>query len=308
MSIPGPTGVLGLDPDKCLQRNKVASLRNLAEAAPVRLGGGSGLRFFASGTPEGTLIDSIGEIPKEDDEILALIHKMQPQGAEPLKREQVFWHVCEAANSNYVSDRHIFLGSSTLMNIAKGGIQGVAFMNSHRTGGFSTESELPFGRTCGARYEQYMTPDGQIFDRTLLLFYMLQGSKPVGLSGPDTDEINRMILGGVLKDVSVGIGPGVMGTRLCDVCGNEYYSRDCPHYAGSSYDMTEEQRQAQVRRGVLRGVATYTLNHWEIGEVSGVYDGAVPGAGFAKFHEALRAGTLPEDVLSELSQVYAAYL
>jgi hypothetical protein len=290
MSIPGPTGVLGLDPDKCLQRNKVASLRNLAEAAPVRLGGGSGLRFFASGTPEGTLIDSIGEIPKEDDEILALIHKMQPQGAEPLKREQVFWHVCEAANSNYVSDRHIFLGSSTLMNIAKGGIQGVAFMNSHRTGGFSTESELPFGRTCGARYEQYMTPDGQIFDRTLLLFYMLQGSKPVGLSGPDTDEINRM------------------GTRLCDVCGNEYYSRDCPHYAGSSYDMTEEQRQAQVRRGVLRGVATYTLNHWEIGEVSGVYDGAVPGAGFAKFHEALRAGTLPEDVLSELSQVYAAYL
>lgn len=308
MSINGPQGIPGFNAEKCEQRNRIASLRNLQEAAPVRLSGSNGMKLFASAAPEGVLIDSWGDLPVDNKEALTRIQKFQPSGADPLEEDQVWIHYIESANSNYISDRNVFLGSGTLLNIAKAGVAGIAFMNSHRTGSFSTESELPFGRTFSGRYEQYMASNGDIFERTLQGFYMLRGSKPVGMSGPDTDEFHKMIDGGVLKDVSVGIGPGQMGTRICDVCGNEYYSRDCVHYSGSTYEMSEDQKAAQIRRGVLRGVATYTLENWEQGEVSGVYDGAVPGAGFAKAYEALQAGSLPESFLTELATAYAAYL
>lgn len=270
--------------------------------------GAGGMRLFGSQVPEGILLDSKGDLPATEEEALTRIRALQPAGADPLGLDDIYIHYPEAANSNYISDRFVFLGSGTLANIATGGILGVAFMNSHRTGGFSSESELPFGRTFAGRYEQYMTPTGQIFERSILGFYMLRGSRPTGDSGPSTDEIHRMIQGAVLRDVSVGIGPGVLGTRICDVCGNVYYSRDCEHYAGSTYGMSQDQKTAQISRGVLTGVATYTLENWEIGELSGVYDGAVPGAGFAKAHEALQSGLLPDDAAAELALVYAAYL
>lgn len=308
MSKNGLQAIAGFSTEKCEQRNKIASLRNLQEAAGVRLSGSNGVNLFASEAPTGTLIDSTGDVPKDDAEALTRIRLLQPSGAKPLEQDEIFVHYCEAANSNYVSDRYMFLGSGTLSNIAKCGIAGIAFMNSHRTGGFSSESELPFGRTFCGRYEQYLAEDGQLFERTLIGLYMLRGSKPTGESGPSTDELHRMINGGVLKDVSVGINPAILGKRVCDVCGAEYWGGDCPHYAGSTYQMSEEQKTAQIRRGVLSGVATYSLEDWEMGEVSGVYNGAVPGAGFAKAHAALSSGILPENIATELATAYAAYL
>lgn len=308
MSITGPQGIPGFSQENCEQRNRVASLRNLQEAAGVRLSGSNGVKLFAAEAPAGTMIDSVGDLPKDDAEALSRIRLLQPHGAKPLDDSDIFIHYCEAANSNYIFDRYMFLGSRTLANIAKCGIVGIAFMNSHRTGGFSSQSELPFGRTFCGRYEQYLAPDGQIFDRTLQGFYMLQGSKPTGESGPSTDTLHKMIDGGVLKDVSVGIHPGVDGRRICDVCQADYYGGDCPHYAGSTYQMSDQQKAAQVRRGVFSGVATYTLENWTQGELSGVYDGAVPGAGFAKAYQALSSGILPENVATELATAYAAYL
>lgn len=308
MSTTTPQGIPGFSQEKCEQRNRIASLRNLQEAAGVRLSGSNGVNLFASDAPTGTLIDSTGELPKDDAEALSRIRLLQPPGAKPLEENEIYLHYCEAANGNYISDRYMFLGSRTLSNIAKCGIAGIAFMNSHRTGGFSSESELPFGRTFCGRYEQYLAPDGQIYERTLVGLYMLRGSKPTGESGPSTDELHRMIDGGVLKDVSVGINPGLLGKRVCDVCGAEYWGGDCPHYAGSTYQMSEQQKATQIRRGVLSGVATYTLDDWDMGELSGVYNGAVPGAGFAKAHAALTSGILPENVATELATAYAAYL
>lgn len=301
MSIPG------LNPARCAHRNALMSLRG-KEAAPVRLFG-SAERFFARETPGGILIDEAGDLPTTREESLARIRAMQPPGAEPLKDEEVFLHFCESANSNFVTDRFMFLGSTTLLNIAKAGEAGVAFMNMHRSGDFSTPGELPYGRTFAGRYEQYLLEDGQIFERAIQGVYMLSGMKPAGDQGPDSDTIHRLIQAGIVSDVSVGISRGAAGWRRCDVCQNNYdRSSECGHYAGSLYNVTPEDQERQKARGVLGGQATYTLEDWEQSEVSAVYDGAVPGAGFAKAHDALEAGTVPEPYAAQLHALLAAHI
>ncbi len=305
----------GFAADKCARRNKYAALQSF-EAAPVRLGG-SGVGRVA--LPEGAmLIDSAGDLPerKDTEGILSAVNGLLPEGMEPLAPADLYYHPIEAASGRFISDRYAFLHETTLRNIASGGARGVAFMNSHRTGGYSTESELPFGKTAAGRFEQWLLPDGEVFERALLGFYMLRGIAPTGASGPDTDTLDRMIRGGVLQDVSVGLGAGVFGRALCDVCGQEY--RRCPHYAGTTTtynartdsfgQMTEEEQEAQRRRGVPTGRASYTLYDYEIGEVSGVYDGAVPGAGFSKGFEMFTAGRLPERAAVEFADAFGHLL
>lgn len=302
-----PATIPGLDPALCAHRNAIMSLRG-KEAAHIRLFG-SCERFFARETPAGFLIDSWGELPKDREASLARVHAMQPPGAEPLGDEEVFLHFCESANSRFVSDRFMFLGSGTLLNIAKAGEVGVAFMNMHRSGDFSTPGELPYGRTFAGRYEQYLQEDGTLFERAIQGVYMLSGMKPAGDSGPDSDTIHRLIQAGIVSDVSVGLARGPEGWRRCDVCQNNYdRGGECGHYAGSLYNMSPEDQERQKARGVLGGQATYTIEDWEQSEVSAVYDGAVPGAGFAKAYQALEAGSVPEPYASQLNALLAAHV
>ena len=308
-------GVPGFNAAKCAQRNRIAALRHQLETASLRFAGGSSLGRIAL-SAQSLLLSEYGELPK-DGEALSAINALLPDGAGALTEGDVFVHFCEAASSRFISDRYCFLDGSTLVNIAKGGAVGVAFMNSHRTGGYSTESELPFGKTFAGRYEAVMDQEtGQVLERALLGFYMLQDCAPTGSAGPDTTTLDRMIRGGVLQDVSVGLTPGTAGWLQCDVCKQDY--RSCDHYAGTTYtynqqterfgQMTEEEQEAQRERGVPSGRASYTLMDWEIGEVSGVYDGAVPGAGFSKGYDMFTAGTLPEAAAVEFAQAFGRYL
>lgn len=298
------------DQAKCLQRNRLAALRDAVNPASVRLlrGAPEPATEPASEDQALTLMRTQGTLPEQDGEALALINAMQPAGADPLTAEDVYLHYCEAASSNFVPDRFVFLGTTTLQNIAANAAVGVAFMNSHRTGGMSHPSELPFGRTFSGRYEAYQRPDGSMFERTLIGFYMLKGLKPNGDSGPSTDDLHRLINGGTLFDVSVGIYPGA---DLCDVCGNDVDASDregrplCPHVPGTHRRMTEDQIAAQLARGVTRGCASMTLQEYTMGEVSGVYDGAVPGAGFRKALSLARRGELDR---TDLEQARAAYV
>lgn len=300
----------GFDRDKCARRNKLAALRGGIETTGALrfLGGGAAAleQFGAADQNRGTLIDHWGEMPKDDDAALTRLNALLPAGKPALQADQVYLQYVEAANSNLIPDRFCFLNSSTLLNIAMGGSRGVAFMNSHRTGGMSAPSELPFGKTFVGRYEQYMDDSGRVYERSLLGFYMLRGIAPNGANGPTSDHLNQMIDGGVLADVSVGLWPGEDGKVICNVCGADY-SR-CSHYAGSSRNMSEDEMTAARRRGVKRGVATYGLEAWGIGEVSGVFDGAVPGAGFAKAYQALQNGTLTEGEIALMSDLYANLL
>ncbi len=263
----------GFDKEKCRRRNRLVSARGKVEGAPIRF-----LKSYSA--PAGVFVSQAGELPKTDDDAMAAINTRLPDGASPLSRHQVYIHYLEAASNALIPDRHAFFATSTLVNIAQGGQAGVAFMNSHRTGSVSTPGEFPFGKTFAGRYEAYSDDAGNVRERAILGMYMLRGIKPNGESGPTTDHLEDMINGGSLFDVSVGLLAGESGRLLCDVCGGDY--RACDHISGTTREMSDEQQAAQRGRGVASGKATYTIDDYQLSEVSGVYDGAVPGAGFSK--------------------------
>lgn len=309
--------------DKCQQRNRFAARRDHVEASP----------FVLLAAVPATQADGLryahGTLPATPEAALARINELLPPGAPPLTLEQIHIHYAEAANNRYIGERDarpMFLGDSTLRNIAQDATVGVAFMNSHRAGGLSHPAELPMGRTFAGRFEQQT--DGQA--RALVGFYMVRGTAPNGAQGPTTDDLHAGIQAGTVFDVSVGLGGG---EQVCDVCGealdatreeedaNGYKRRVrlCVHIPGTTHKMTKDEQAAQRARGVSKGTATYTLHNAHCGEVSAVYDGAVPGAGFTKllalardlspaeraqarvaYATLLRTGDLPMDELTDL--------
>ena len=266
--------IKGFNQEKCARRNRIMAARGTVETSPVRFLKGALAKSAG-------VVDSFGTLPANDVEALAMINAGLPTTAEPLTLDEVYIHYIEAASSVLIDDRFARFSTSTLVNIAKCATNGVAFMNSHRTGDVSSPSELPFGRTFTGRYEATPGGVGAIHECVYVGFYMLRGIAPNGTNGPTTDDLHRMIVGGTLFDVSVGLYPGKAGKALCDVCGNDY-QYDCPHLAGTTRNMDDDEIEVAREAGNPDGKASYTYFDYEMGEVSGVYDGAVPGAGFRK--------------------------
>ena len=299
--------ITNFDPERCAQRNRLAARRDGINSAPVRV------LSAAPGLADGqTVTVSKGNIPTSDDKVLERINALLPSGANSLTADKIYVHYLEAANSNYIGDRFMFLEDSSLKNVATAANAGFAFMNSHRKGGMSHPSELPFGRTFAGKYEESTDAKGRPFQRSLVGFYMLAGTLPNGTSGPSTDTLHAMIEGGTLFDCSVGLYGGI---ELCDICGEDLSEFDdktgeylCPHMPGTTHDMTAAQIKTQKERGVPDGLASYTLRDATCSEVSGVYDGAVPGAGFRKGLQLSKKNALTAEELAQARQSYAPLL
>jgi hypothetical protein len=292
--------VQGYNREKCEQRNRVAARRDGCDAFSFRF-----LREAPAEAQEAGLLYAHGSLPKTENEALDRINSRLDT---PLHPDALYLRYMEAASGAFIPDRFMFLDGSTLRNIANDGRTGAAFMNSHRDGSMSAPAELPMGRTFSGRYEEYR--DGS--RRALLGVYMLRGVQPNGASGPSTDDLYRMIEGGQVSDVSVGL---YGGERVCDVCGKELYSYDresgeyiCKHAPGTSRKMTDEQREAQKGRGVPDGLASYSLVNAHLSEVSAVFDGAVPGAGFRKALALSRGGFFSPAEAAQAKKAYATLL
>jgi hypothetical protein len=300
--------------DECDYRRRMAALRDGVDAAPVTLYA----RVPVAPVIEGRagrplrlrLMHSLGELPRNDREALSQINAQQAEsGGDDLTADQVYIHYLEAGNSNFIPDRFMFLGDSTLRNVASHAEAGFSFMNSHRTGGLSSPAEQPYGQTFAGRYEEFEAGD-KVYRRALVGVYMLRGVKPNGENGPSTDDLHKGIEGGTLKDVSLGLN---FGDRVCDVCSNDVNARDpegnylCSHVPGTHRKMSEDERRSQEARGVKRGLASYTLVDAMPSEVSSVYKGAVPGAGFRKARQLAMAGTFSLDEGRELLSAYGPF-
>lgn len=277
-------------------------------AAPLRFRGAA----QAAGADGFTVVKGSGALPTEPKAALKAINDGLPKGAPKLTLDDVYIHYLEAANSNYIGDRSMYLAQSTLQNIGKGGKEGVSFLNSHRSGGLSTPAELPFGQTFAGRYEEGFDAAGNPAQRAWLAVYLRRGIKPNGNSGPSTDDLHAMVLSGALKDVSVGLGGGDV---LCDVCGHsiDYYSEDarddegrllCHHVPGTTRNMTDDEIAAAKARDARnsKGLASYSLFDASLYEISAVYDGAVPGAGVKQVLHLARGGQMTRGELRETLQ------
>lgn len=286
----------GLDAERCRTRRRIAARRDGVETAP--------LRFLP--TEELSAKGQRGTLPQAPDAVMAAINARLPDGAEPLESDQVYVHFLEAVNTSFIPDRYAFIDRGSLQNAAVNAAQGIAFMNSHRTGGMSTDTELPFGKTFAGRYDE--DEDGA---RTTMGAYMLRGVKPNGDSGPSTDDLDRMIRGGTIQDVSVGF---YSGDQICDVCGTNLNETGpqgeylCPHVPGTTHGMTPAEQKAQKARGVPEGRASYSICNARLSEVSAVYDGAVTGAGFRKALALGRCGRLAHAELLQARGAYAGLL
>lgn len=302
--------VAGLDPEKCARRNRIEAKRGEVNAFPIR---------FVSNAEDGSqVVTARGTMPRNDEEALARINEIaanvNPNG-KPLTADDVWIRYMEAANSSLIESRNMFLDATTLRNVATDAQAGVAFMNSHRTGGMSEPTELPFGRTFAGRYEVRSDGNGNQSVRSLLGVYMLRGVKPNGDGGPSTDDLARGIDAGTVFDVSVGLARR-SGTRVvCDVCGEDLNAINpdtgdyaCPHIPGTKRKMSAAQVASQKSRGVPSGCATYSLVDAGLSEVSAVYDGAVPGAGFKKLFNLSRSGGIDSTNLAEAREAYANLL
>jgi hypothetical protein len=297
--------VPGLDAQRCRIRNAKAARKGL-NAVPVRLLAQAPRPIDTNdpATEKGLrIVTASGTLPRTDAGVIERINKVRGEDQEPLTLDQVYVAYAEAGNSNFISKYFMFLSASTLRNISRRANRSIAFMNSHRTGGLSTPAELPYGRTFAGRFEQTLAPDGRTFNRTLLGVYMLRGEHPNGANGPSTDSIYSGIKAGTIFDVSLGIQGG---DEVCDVCKYplDYDDPDvdevaCGHIPGTHHLMTDDEIKASIARGVPDGVCSFTLEDATAGEVSPVFDGAVPGAGFRKALRAARARHLSAADLAE---------
>lgn len=80
---------------------------------------------------------------------------------------------------------------------------------------YSTSVETVQGQT---------TKDSQPYMRLIAMAYMLRLSSNA--------DLIALIDGGILKEGSVDFSND---KDTCSICGNEYYSYDCPHYRGQTY-------------------------------------------------------------------------
>jgi hypothetical protein len=271
------------------------------------LGGTSAIEKLMRPSPHNR--GGVGKLPSSESEALTIINSLRAEGAEPLTEADVYIHYLEAANDNFVSDRFCFLGESTLKNIAQGAAEGFAFLNSHNSGNYYRSADLPLGRTFCGRYETLPAEgeDASPTRRAVVGIYMIRGVLPNGASGPGTDDMHRMIDARTVFDCSVGL---YEGRAVCDVCGHGVWDYDeeyrflCPHLPGSTHRMTEEEIASQLGRGVTDGRASYTIEDGHANEVSAVYDGAVPGAGFVKAAALSMSAPQRETLTAKLSQGY----
>jgi hypothetical protein len=296
--------VPGLDAGRCAERNLAAALKGF-NSAPVLLA------VDPPPPPDGwRLVTASASLPQGPDALARINAGLNPDAA--LAETDVYLLYPEVANDAFIQKYWMFLGVSTLKNVAAAAEAGISFMNSHRTGGMSTPAELPYGTSFAGRFETLADAAGRKRYRTLTGVYMLRGQAPNGTAGPTTDALFANIQGGVLNDVSLGFKSG--GTAVCDVCGVDALETDeegefvCGHVPGTRRAMTAEMTKAQLDRGVPGGCATFTLDDAWPGEVSAVFDGAVPGAGFRKAVRLARKGSLAGPDLAAAAGAYAFLL
>lgn len=295
--------IQGLDKELCERRNRVAARKEEVEGVPVRLFANTEQAMMTAADFQVT--EYVGAMPTDAEDALSAINSKLPEGSAELTADDVYIHYLEAANGNFIGDRYMFLAESTLRNIAEDAASGFAFMNSHRTGSVSQPSELPFGKTFAGQYQAGMDQQGRKRRRAMVAFYMLRGVRPNGENGPTTDDLHRMILAGQVADVSVGL---TQGQALCDICGANLRETDCPHVPGTHRSMTEDEMARQRDKGVADGRCSYTLENARCGEVSAVYDGAVPGAGVKKVMSLRRKGKLNHREWKQARAVFGSLL
>jgi hypothetical protein len=169
---------------------------------------------------------------------------------------------------------------SSLRNYAQEAAAGVAFLPGHN------HRHLPIGGSLSGELSEEGSEASVRAD-----FYTLSGLQ---IGEVSTNGLIIGIKGGLTRDVSIGMYGGKF---ICNICGEDYWRGRCRHLAGFTY---EEEKD-----GVIRQIlATVGIEDAHLAEVSGVYDGATPGAMIEKVYEMARSGALSVEDVRHAETVY----
>jgi hypothetical protein len=188
-------------------------------------------------------------------------------------------YVFDAAPSNNQLDAYYTrMAPSTLKNFARDAKAGVPIMNSHRTGGWFSELELPVGRSFRGSVDKH--GELQTFHSSA---YMVRG---ITISDVANDDLIAAIDAGTIFDVSIGFRGG---WYKCGICKRDMFrDPDCDHYPGYPVDGDTDKR------------AWAWIEDASLGEWSLVYDGATPGAMIEKAQRMLADGRFSPGDIDEL--------
>lgn len=207
-------------------------------------------------------------------------------------------YVWQAQASNDREDAYATrMHRSTLENFAADASAGVAFMNSHRTGGFIGLAELPMGRTIEGKVVGASAANPLRVDITS---YTLRG---LDLNGLSTDRFIDGMRSGIARDVSVGFYGGEYRCSICDR--DMLRDWECRHWPGREYPKLDAKGK-EVEGETLRAVAWIHDAH--LAELSVVYDGACPGAMVLKARSLASAGELKPQEIDFLEARYRVRL
>lgn len=156
------------------------------------------------------------------------------------------------------------MAPSTLRNYADDAETGVAFLRNHNN------AEDPLGATLTG----YFTgAQGDGVSHVRADFF--------ALTDPETLPYIAKLQAGVVRDLSVGF---YGGQWLCSICGRDmlqWFGPDgCMHLLGVAYSPRDDE--GKVKKDAPPEIARATIENAHLAEVSGVYDGATPGAMIGK--------------------------
>lgn len=110
------------------------------------------------------------------------------------------------------------------------------------------------------------TESGQPYMRLVAMAYML--------TLPANADIIASLDGGILKEGSVAFSND---TDTCSICGNEYYSMDCPHWKGQTYTENGVEKTCYVILGDVTDAYEFSLVAVPAQRAAGVTKGMKSG-------------------------------
>lgn len=217
-----------------------------------------------------------------------------------LDSHPVFVFQAEVSN-NQLDAYWTRMHESSLRNFVEDAQRGVAFMNSHRTGGIATDAEQPYGRSFDATLIG-AGGRGNARQRVEEWFYIPRAAMPNGPGRASSDNIIESILTGTGRDISIGFHGGEFRCSICD----RDMGRDwaCWHMPGFSYAVQDKDGKDTDQQVTA---LAWIHNAHQV-EASSVYDGATPGCMVKKALRMADDGVFKRDMIDLLEQRYRIHI
>lgn len=225
--------------------------------------------------------------PTEAQRELILPHVVDPTILE--ERELFVWSAT-VSNSN-LDSYYTRMHESSLRNFVEDAKAGLSFMNSHRTGGWTGQAELPLGHSFDARY---VGPSGAGPARVEESFYAIRG---LNLTTLPTDQFIDGLRSGIARDISIGFIPG---EYRCSIDGLNWNSYECRHWPGRTYPKLNAKGEDTGETEL----AYLWIHDAHQSEASSVFDGATPGCMVLKARRMAEAGEIRAETIDWLEQRY----